>query len=71
MLRGLLAESTENEDRPWRPSILEWRATDDIMTFVNSEEAEVLASAPALTGDHLLHTKPWPLFVPRPAWHGR
>ncbi len=68
MLRGLLAWPTGDEDHPYARSVLEWRATDAILTFVNSAEAKSLAAAGPLTGDHLIHTKPCPLFVENPPW---
>ncbi len=68
ILRGLLAVPTGDEDRPYLRSILEWRATDEVLAFVNSAEAKDLAAAGPLTGDHLIHTKPKPLFVENPRW---
>lgn len=68
VLRGLLAVPTGDADRPYRRPILEWRAGGDVLAFVNSKEAAQLAAAGPLTCDHLIRTKPWPLFVERPAW---
>ena len=69
ILRGLLAAKTGNEDRPYLRSILEWRATDGIMAFVNSAEARNLAPAVAVTADHVIRTKSKPMFVEKPAWN--
>ncbi|MCH8967354.1 MAG: SDR family NAD(P)-dependent oxidoreductase, partial [Planctomycetes bacterium] len=68
MLRGLVASPTSDEDRPYARSVLEWRATEEILQVVNSAEAATLAAAGPLTGDHLIHTKPHPLFVADPNW---
>lgn len=68
VLRGLLAATTGDEDHPHQPSILEWRASDDIMSFVSSEEGRELATTGPLTGDHVIRTKPHPLFVKDPPW---
>lgn len=68
ILRGLIAMPTGDEDRPWLRSILEWDASPEVLDFVNSEEAGVLAEAGPLTTDHLVRTKPHPLYVPAPAW---
>jgi len=68
MLRGLLAAPTGDEDRPHRRMILEWRASDEILSFVNSDDGQRLAETGALTGDHLIRTKPRPMFVAKPAW---
>ena len=68
VLRGLLARPTGDEDHPFVRSILEWRATDEVLDFVNSREAKALTAAGPLTADHLIRTKPWPLFVENPPW---
>ena len=68
LLRGALAQPTGNEDQPFALSLMEWRASDSVLDFVNSAEAESLAAAGPLTGDHLIRTKPWPMFVAQPHW---
>ena len=69
ILRGSLAAKTDNEDRPYLRPILEWRATDEIMAFVNSTEAHDLAPTVAVTADHVIRTKTKPMFVEQPAWN--
>lgn len=68
VLRGLVAARTGDEDRPYLRAVLEWRATEEVLAFVNSSEAGTLAAAGPLTGDHLIHTKAWPLFIENPQW---
>jgi len=68
VMRGALAWPTGDEDHPHLRSILEWRADDDILRFVNSEQAQGLAATGPLTADHLIHTKHRPLFIERPDW---
>ncbi len=68
LLRGLLSEPTGNEDHPFDTPLLEWRGADDVIDFVNSRQAAELCAKGALTGDHVMHTRPRPLFVPDPAW---
>ena len=68
VLRGLLAWPTGDQDRPFLRSIMEWRAGDDVLAFVNSKEAKALAETGPLTADHLIRTKPWPMFVEQPKW---
>ena len=68
VLRGLVAAPTGDEDRPYLRSVLEWRATEGVLAFVNSSEAGMLAAAGPLTGDHLIHTKARPLFIENPRW---
>jgi len=68
VLRGLIAEPTDDEDQPHERSILEWRAGDNVLAFVNSAEAKTLAGSGPLTGDHVIHTKLKPLFIENPDW---
>jgi rhamnulose-1-phosphate aldolase/alcohol dehydrogenase len=68
ILRGLLAEASADEDRPWRRVILCWRGGEDVLAFLAGEEAARLAAEGPLTPDHVIRTKPRPLFVPDPAW---
>jgi rhamnulose-1-phosphate aldolase/alcohol dehydrogenase len=70
-LRGLLAVPTGDEDHPYLRSVLEWRATKEILRIINSAEAKSLAVTGPLTSDHLIHTKPWPLLVESPSWADR
>ncbi|MBU0641124.1 MAG: bifunctional aldolase/short-chain dehydrogenase [Planctomycetes bacterium] len=68
ILRGLIAVPTGNEDQPYVRSILQWDASEDVLDFVNSEDAKLLAQAGPLTTDHLIRTKAYPLYVNDPAW---
>lgn len=55
VLRGLV--STEKRQ------IVRFEDSDDVMTFVNSQDAPRLTTIGAACPDHLVHTKPWPLLV--------
>lgn len=68
VLRGLLAARTSDEDHPYRRLIGDWRGDDDVLAFVNSAEAAVLAETGPLTPDHVIRTKPFGLYVGDPAW---
>jgi rhamnulose-1-phosphate aldolase/alcohol dehydrogenase len=68
VLRGLLAAPSGDEDRPYLRSILEWRASDEVESFLETPEARALVHAGPLTGDHLVHTKPKPMFVEDLRW---
>ncbi len=68
VLRGLLAERTDDEDAPYRRMLLDWRAEENVLAFVNSAEAARLAATGPLTPDHVIRTKPFSLFVANPAW---
>ena len=69
ILRGLLAERTGNEDVPYRRLLLDWRADDEVLAFVNSAEAVTLAATGPLTPDHVTRVKPFALHVADPAWN--
>ncbi|CAG4884401.1 Bifunctional aldolase/short-chain dehydrogenase [Georgfuchsia toluolica] len=64
VLRGVLAEKSGEEDNPYRRPILDWRADDEVLAFVNSAEAAQLAAAGPITPDHVIRVRPFALFVP-------
>ena len=66
MVRGLLAEATGDENRPWRRMILKTLAEREVLEFVDSAEGKRLALTPPLTTDHLIRTKSLPLWVDAP-----
>lgn len=68
ILRGLLAERTDSEDIQYRRLLLDWRADDEVLAFVNSAQATTLASTGPLTPDHVIRTKPFALHVASPIW---
>ncbi|MBP1685123.1 MAG: short-chain dehydrogenase/reductase [Deltaproteobacteria bacterium] len=68
ILRGLLAERTGDEDNPYRRLLLDWRADDDVVEYVNSAEAAAFAASGPLTPDYVIRTKPFALYVADPAW---
>jgi len=68
LLRGLLALPTGDEDQPHRRLIVEWRTSDPIMEVLNSDRVTALAGSGPLTGDHVIHTKPWPLLLAGLNW---
>ncbi len=68
VLRGLLVQPGASPDDPDRRLLLDWRADDDVLAFVNSTEAEALAAAGPLTPDHVIRTKPFSLFLSQPEW---
>ena len=47
-------------------SILEFRASDAILNFVNGAELARYSQAGVVTPDHTIRTKNWPLIVPAP-----
>jgi rhamnulose-1-phosphate aldolase/alcohol dehydrogenase len=66
IIRGLLAEATGDENRPWRRMILKALTDCEVLDFVDSAEGKQLALTPPLTSDHLIRTKGLPLWVEGP-----
>ncbi len=71
ILRGLLASHTGDEDRPFSRSVLDWRATPEILGILASSNITTVAESGPLTADHLIRTQPWPMFVEKPQWSDR
>src|SRR5882672_11085223 len=67
ILRGLLAARGAGPDQAVRRVVLEHRATDDLLALIAAPECASLAARGPLTPDHVIRTKPRPLFVPDPA----
>jgi rhamnulose-1-phosphate aldolase/alcohol dehydrogenase len=68
ILRGLLAARGAFPDQP-RRVVLEHRATDDLLALIAAPECAALAARGPLTPDHVIRTKPKPLFVADPLLH--
>jgi rhamnulose-1-phosphate aldolase/alcohol dehydrogenase len=66
ILRGRLAQETDDPDRPWRRLIVEWSGDPEALEWVNGEELPRLARTPPLTPDHVIRTKAQPLVVAPP-----
>ncbi|TMA77978.1 MAG: bifunctional aldolase/short-chain dehydrogenase, partial [Deltaproteobacteria bacterium] len=49
VLRGALAEPTQDPDRPWRRSVLEHRVSDEILEILSARDAGAIAAAGPLT----------------------
>jgi rhamnulose-1-phosphate aldolase/alcohol dehydrogenase len=69
-LRGILSEATGDPDAPFKRMVMDWRASDEIMAFVNSAEFAGLADTGPLTPDHVIRTKAVPLILPEPDFDG-
>jgi rhamnose utilization protein RhaD (predicted bifunctional aldolase and dehydrogenase)/NAD(P)-dependent dehydrogenase (short-subunit alcohol dehydrogenase family) len=68
VLRGLLAARTGNLDRPYRRVVLQSLTSPGIIAALNAAGAREALVSPALTTDHLIRTKPRPLWIDRPAY---
>ena len=63
ILRGLLAIPTNDPDRPYARFILRPLITKEILNFLDLSKGREAASTPPLTADHLIRTKPYPMWV--------
>ncbi|HEV2500543.1 MAG TPA: bifunctional aldolase/short-chain dehydrogenase [Terriglobia bacterium] len=66
VLRGLLARPSGEQDRPYHRVILQPLINRDVLDFVDSARGKELALSPPLTSDHLIRTKPLPLWIDAP-----
>ena len=67
-LRGLLAASTGDPDRPHRRVVLLPLTTPETLAFVDAPGARERALTPPLTSDHLIRTKALPAWVDDPCY---
>jgi rhamnose utilization protein RhaD (predicted bifunctional aldolase and dehydrogenase)/NAD(P)-dependent dehydrogenase (short-subunit alcohol dehydrogenase family) len=68
ILRGLLAARTGDHDRPFHPVVLQSLTKPAIIAALNVAGAREALVSPALTTDHLIRTKPRPLWIDKPAY---
>ena len=68
ILRGMLAAASGDADRPHRRVILRPLISREALDFVDSDRGKALALTPPLTSDHLIRTKPLPLWVDAPPY---
>ena len=66
LLRGACALKDDTVAGAWRRMIFEFRASQDILNFVNGADLSRYARAGVVTPDHTLRTKNWPLVVAAP-----
>ena len=66
ILRGACTLRDTDGEGAHQRSILEFRASNSILNFVNGNEVARYARAGVITPDHVIRTKPWPLIVPAP-----
>src|ERR671934_1279637 len=63
VLRGVLATPAPGSDQPSRRVILEHRATPELLALIAAPECASLAARGPLTPDHVIRTKPNPLYL--------
>src|SRR6185295_11547338 len=66
IVRGALAAPLDRNEGRWTRFVLEHRATDRIMQFVNGRDLARYSQGGVATPDHVIRTKPWPVILPAP-----
>ena len=66
ILRGACTLRDADGEGAHRRPVLEFRASSDILAFVNGKDVARYARAGVVTPDHVIRTKPWPLILPAP-----
>jgi rhamnose utilization protein RhaD (predicted bifunctional aldolase and dehydrogenase)/NAD(P)-dependent dehydrogenase (short-subunit alcohol dehydrogenase family) len=64
IVRGACSEKDKKIEGAWRRLIVEFRATDAVLNFVNGKDLARLSQAGVVTPDHTIRTKNWPLVLP-------
>jgi rhamnose utilization protein RhaD (predicted bifunctional aldolase and dehydrogenase)/NAD(P)-dependent dehydrogenase (short-subunit alcohol dehydrogenase family) len=68
LVRGLLAVPSGDADRPYRNFVLHPLIDKNTHAFVDSSKGREIALTPPLTSDHLIRTKPLPLWIDDPQY---
>ena len=68
VIRGILAQPTGDQDRPWNNAIVQPLISREILDLVDSGNGREIASTPPLTSDHLIRTKAYYLWVENPEY---
>ena len=66
IVRGACSLKDDGGEGAHRRMILEFRANDAILNFVNGAELKRYGAAGVITPDYTIRTKSWPLIVPAP-----
>src|SRR5450631_4364800 len=66
ILRGACTLRDAGGEGGHKRPILEFRASEAILNFVNGRQVARYARAGVITPDHVIRSKPWPLIVPAP-----
>lgn len=66
ILRGACTLRDANGEGAHKRLVLDFRAGDKVLAYVNSADLARTARAGLLTPDHVIRVKPWPLLLPAP-----
>src|SRR3984957_9431448 len=64
IVRGACSEKDKTIEGAWRRLVVEFRASDAVLAFVNGRDLARLSLAGVVTPDHTSRTKNWPLVLP-------
>jgi len=68
VLRGMLALPADDADNPFLRFILNPLISEEILDLLDSDEGKSILLSPPLTSDHLIRTKPFPLWIDNPQY---
>ena len=66
IVRGACSEKDAHTEGAWRRLVLEFRAGDSVLNFLNNKDLARLSESGVVTPDHTIRTKNWPLVLPHP-----
>jgi rhamnose utilization protein RhaD (predicted bifunctional aldolase and dehydrogenase)/NAD(P)-dependent dehydrogenase (short-subunit alcohol dehydrogenase family) len=66
IVRGACSEKNDSIEGAWRRLVLEFRAGEAVLSFVNRNDLERVSQAGVITPDHTIRTKNWPLVLTIP-----
>ena len=66
IVRGACSEKHDTIEGAWRRLVIEFRASDPVLNFVNRGDLERISKAGVITPDHTIRTKNWPLVLTSP-----
>jgi rhamnose utilization protein RhaD (predicted bifunctional aldolase and dehydrogenase)/NAD(P)-dependent dehydrogenase (short-subunit alcohol dehydrogenase family) len=66
IVRGAVADPVDPNEGRWKRFVLEHRASDRVMHFVNGRDVARYSQLGVATPDHVIRTKPWPVILPAP-----
>jgi rhamnose utilization protein RhaD (predicted bifunctional aldolase and dehydrogenase)/NAD(P)-dependent dehydrogenase (short-subunit alcohol dehydrogenase family) len=68
IVRGACSQRHDTIEGAWQRLVLEFRAGDAVLNFVNRGDLERISQAGVITPDHTIRTKNWPLVltIPKP-----
>ncbi len=66
IVRGACASQLDTNEGRWKRFVLEHRASERVLDFVNDRDLKRHQKPGVATPDHVIRTKPWPLILPPP-----